>query len=98
MASLTEQDFRLEADRALEQEGFEVDLQNGVLQVVFDEPTAAKFVVSPNAPVRQVWVSALTRSFKLSWESEASAFALDGETLDTMLGRLAREHLTGQTG
>ena len=63
MASLTEQDFRLEADRALEraqrallpladQEGFEVELQNGVLQVVFEEPTDAKFVVSPNAPVQ----------------------------------------------
>ena len=47
---LTEQDFRLEADRALEQaqhallpladeEGFEVELQNGVLQIVFEDPT-----------------------------------------------------------
>ena len=109
MASLTEQDFRLEADRALEQaqrsllpladqEGFEVELQNGVLQVVFDEPVPAKFVVSPNAPVRQVWVSALSRSFKLSWADEASGFALAGETLDALIERLAREHLAGQTG
>ena len=74
---LSEQDFRLEADRALEQaqrvllsladqEGFEVELQNGVLDVIFEEPSPARFVVSPNAPVRQVWVSALSRSFKLS--------------------------------
>ena len=104
MASLTEQDFRLEADRALEQaqrallpladqEDFEVELQNGVLQVVFEEPTPAKFVVSPNAPVQQVWVSALSRSFKLSWADETSVFTLAGEPLDALLERLAREHL-----
>jgi len=104
MAALTEQDFRLAADRALEQaqrallpladeEDFEGELQNGVFQVVFEEPTEAKFVVSPNAPVRQVWVSALSRSFKLSWDEETSVFALDGESLDTLIKRLAREHL-----
>jgi CyaY protein len=107
MAALTEQDFRLEADRALEQaqrallpladqEGFEVELQNGVLQVVFEEPAPAKFVVSPNAPVRQVWVSALSRSFKLSWATEASVFTLNGETLNALLERLARAHLQSQ--
>jgi frataxin len=101
MTTLSEQDFRLEADRALEQaqlallpladeEGFEVELQNGVLQVVFDTPTPAKFVVSPNAPVRQVWVSAMSRSYKLSWTRDASAFVLDGETLNVLLERLAR--------
>lgn len=104
MAALTEQDFRLAADRALEQaqralmpladeEEFEVELQNGVLQVVFEEPTDAKFVVSPNAPVRQIWVSALSRSFKLSWDEVASVFALDGESLDTLIERLAREQI-----
>jgi iron donor protein CyaY len=103
-AALSEQDFRLEADRALEQaqhallpladeEGFEVELQNGVLQLIFEDPTPAKFVVSPNAPVRQVWVSALSRSFKLSWAGDDSAFTLDGERLSVLLDRLAREHL-----
>lgn len=109
MAILTEQDFRLEADRALEQaqhallpladeEEFEVELQGGVLQVIFEEPTEAKFIVSPNAPVRQVWVSALSRSFKLSWHEETSVFALDGESLDTLIERLAREHLAAAAG
>ena len=103
-AGLTEQDFRLEADRALEQaqhallpladqKGFEVELQNGVLQLIFEDPSPAKFVVSPNAPVRQVWVSALSRSYKLSWTGDASAFTLDGERLSTLLERLAHEHL-----
>ena len=103
---LSDQEFRLEADRALERaqrallpladdEGFEVELQNGVLQVVFEEPAAAKFVVSPIAPVRQIWVSAMSRSYKLSWTGGSADFALDGETLDTLLNRLTRQFLDG---
>ena len=101
---ITESQFRLEADRALERlqhsllpladaEGFEVELQNGVLQVVFDEPSPAKFVVSPNAPVRQIWVSAMSRSYKLSWSSERSAFELEGESLSVLVIRLVRSFL-----
>lgn len=102
--SLSEQEFRLQADHALDAlqralmpladaEDFEVELQNGVLQVVFEDPPA-KFVVSPNAPVRQVWVSALSRSYKLSWSADAKAFTLDGETLNALVERLARHHLS----
>jgi iron-sulfur cluster assembly protein CyaY len=101
---MTEQEFRLQADRALEgvqrsllpladEEGFEVELQNGVLQVIFEEPSAAKFVVSPNAPVRQIWVSAMSRSYKLAWAPERSAFELDGESLDALVERLTRTFL-----
>ena len=99
---LSEQDFRLKADRALEQvqrtllpradeQGFEVELQNGVLQVVFEEPSAAKFVISPNAPVRQMWVSAMSRSYKLTWSETASTFELNGEALDVLMERLTRQ-------
>jgi iron donor protein CyaY len=102
---LSEQDFRLKADQALEQArhalsplademDFEVELQNGVLQVVFEEPTATKFVVSPNAPVRQIWVSAMSRSYKLAWSPEAEAFTLDGEALPVLLERLIRQFLS----
>ena len=52
-----------------------------MLQVIFEEPSAAKFVVSPNAPVRQIWVSAMSRSYKLAWSPDVSAFTLDGEPL-----------------
>jgi CyaY protein len=101
---LSDQDFRLRADHALEDlqramlpaaddEGFEVELQNGILQVVFDEPRPAKFVVSPNAPVRQIWVSAMSRSYKLSWTPERSAFELDGESLNELVNRLAKSFL-----
>jgi iron-sulfur cluster assembly protein CyaY len=105
MTTLTDQDFRLEADRALErlqhalmpmadEHGFEVELQNGVLQVVFEDPSPAKFVVSPNAPVRQIWVSAMSRSYKLAWRPESSTFALDEESLDTLIRRLAHQFLS----
>ena len=105
MTTLTDQDFRLEADRALErlqhallpmadEHGFEVELQNGVMQIVFEDPSPAKFVVSPNAPVRQIWVSAMSRSYKLTWQPEASTFALAGESLDTLIKRLAHQFLS----
>ena len=101
---LSEQDFRLQADHALEraehsllpvadQAGFELERQNGVLQIVFEEPAPAKFVISPNAPVRQVWVSAMSRSYKLAWSEASSQFELDGESLDALLQRLVDEYL-----
>jgi iron donor protein CyaY len=103
-AVLSEQEFRVKADEAIESarralmrladaEDFEVEIQGGVLNVLFEEPTEARFVVSPNAPVRQIWVSALVRSFKLPWSAELGAFALDGETLTVLLDRLAHQHL-----
>jgi CyaY protein len=105
VTALTEQEFRLQADLTLEHlqhalqpiaddEGFEVELQNGVLQVVFEDPSPTKFVVSPNAPVRQIWVSAMSRSFKLTWSPDASTFVLDGERLDALVERLARQFIS----
>lgn len=102
---MTEQEFRLKADEALEaaerallplsdSEGFEIETQNGVLQIVFEEPVPAKFVISPNAPVRQIWVSAMSRSYKLSWSDASAAFEIDGEPLNTLLDRLARLQLS----
>jgi iron-sulfur cluster assembly protein CyaY len=101
---MTEQEFRVKSDEALEQarrallpvadaEDFEVELQNGVLNMVFEEPVETKFVVSPNAPVRQIWVSAMAKSYKLSWSPEAGAFAIGGEPLPQLLERLARTFL-----
>jgi len=105
MNPLSEQEFRVRSDDALEaarrallpladSEGFEVELQNGVLQLIFEEPADAKFVISPNAPVRQIWVSAMAKSYKLSWAADRGAFALDGEPLPQLLERLARAFIT----
>ena len=106
MSPLSEQEFRLKSDEALEQarrallpladqQGFEIELNEGTLNLLFEEPSEARFVVSPNAPVRQIWVSAMARSYKLSWAPERSAFAIDAETLPQLLDRLARAHLQG---
>jgi iron donor protein CyaY len=73
--------------------GFEVEEQNGVLNVVFEEP-AGKFVITPNTPVRQIWISALSTSFKLDWIASASAFVLPrtGEPMEKLVDRLIDEH------
>ncbi len=104
MSALSEQEFRVRSDEALEQArmqllplsddgAFEVEFQNGVLNLMFEEPRAARFVVSPNAPVRQIWVSAMSRSYKLAWDPSRQAFALGDEPLVSLLTRLSREFL-----
>jgi len=76
--------------------GFEVEEQNGVLNVLFDEPEG-KFVITPNTPVRQIWISALSTSFKLDWDQASSAFILrqSGEQLTPLVDRLIQKHLEG---
>jgi CyaY protein len=105
---LDELEFRRNAEVALEvlkqhliereedlDAGFEVEEQNGVLNVVFEEP-AGKFVITPNTPVRQIWISALSTSFKLDWNETATAFVLPrtNEALTPLVDRLIEEHLT----
>lgn len=101
---IDEQEFRARSDealsnlqRALEQAadryGFEVDRNQGALIIEFEDPPA-KFVVSPNAPVRQIWVSARVQSFKLDWNAPAGSFALtDGRTLHQLIAELAGEQM-----
>ena len=99
-----EQIFRRDADRVLEQlkqtlidaeeeGGFEVEENSGVLNVVFEAPTA-KFVFTPNTPVRQIWISALSTSYKLDWTEGAFTLPKTGENLTALTERLLRE----QTG
>ena len=104
-----EHEFRIAAEAALdglkrhlfareedEQAGFEVEEQNGALNVLFEEP-GARFVITPNAPVRQIWISALATSFKLDWDPKVSAFILPrtGESLIALVDRLIGEHHAG---
>ena len=97
--------FRRESDNALEalkqalinaeeEGGFEAEEKNGVLNVLFEDDSA-KFVFTPNTPVRQVWISAQSTSFKLEWNDNKQAFTLPktGETLMILTERLLREHL-----
>ncbi len=74
--------------------GFEVEEHNGVLNVVFEDPPG-KFVITPNTPVRQIWISALSTSFKLDWNETEDAFVLarTGEHLMALVDRLIADHL-----
>jgi iron donor protein CyaY len=103
---LDEATFRRESDNALEtlkqaliaaeddSGSFEFEDNNGVMNIIF-ENGSPKFVVTPNTPVRQVWISAQATSFKLEWSDSAAAFALSktGELLIPLVQRLLREHL-----
>jgi len=103
---MDEQDFRKKCDQALEtlrqrllalgdEHGFEVEGAGGKLEVLFEEPEETRFVISPNTPVRQIWISALATSFKLGWSAEAGAFVLDktGENLNQVMSRILSQQL-----
>jgi CyaY protein len=79
---------------AVDEAGFEVEGQGGLVNVVFEEPPG-KFVITPNSPVQQIWVSALSTSFKLDWHAGAGAFVLPktGEKLTPLIDRLIAEQL-----
>ena len=94
---LDEQDFKKRADEALgnlhrvllsaaDDYGFDVDFNSGALGIEFEEPPA-KFVISPNTPVRQIWVSAHSRSYKLDWDVVENAFVHteSGKTLKDLI-------------
>jgi iron donor protein CyaY len=103
---IDEATFRRESDLALEalkqslisaedDDGtFEFEDNNGVMNIIF-ENGSSKFVITPNTPIRQVWISAIATSFKLEWSESAHAFTLTktGEDLKTLTQRLLREHL-----
>jgi len=85
------------ADEEAENAGFEVEGgQGGLIHVLFDDPPG-KFVITPNAPVQQIWISALSTSFKLDWDPAEQAFVLPrtGEQLTPLMDRLIAEHLQG---
>lgn len=98
--------FRRESERALESlkqsliaaeddsESFEFEDNNGVMNIIFEDGSS-KFVVTPNTPVRQIWISAKATSFKLDWNQDSSTFTLPktNEDLKTLTQRLLREHL-----
>jgi frataxin len=103
---MDEQDFQRKSDAAFEslkkrlleledQHEFQVEGGSGKLEVEFEDDDGTRFVISPNAPVRQIWISALTTSFKLSWSDQAQAFVLDktGETLNQVMSRILTQQL-----
>ena len=102
---IDEATFRREADHALdalkkslidaeEEGGFEAEENNGVLNILFED-RPGKFVLTPQTPVRQLWISAQSTSFKLDWSAEQNAFVLarTSESLKPLVERLLREFL-----
>jgi iron donor protein CyaY len=87
--------LRSRLQKAGDVHGFEVEGGSGKLEVLFEEPEETRFVISPNTPVRQIWISALSTSFKLSWSDAAGTFVLEktGETLMQLMGRILTEQL-----
>ena len=68
---MSDQEFNQRAETAIEslkkrlyvaeeEAEFEVEEQNGVLNVSFEDPPA-KFVITPTADAGQLWISALSK-------------------------------------
>jgi CyaY protein len=106
---LAEKDFERRADAAFlelkkrllvagDEHGFDVEGESGKLEVLFEEPEEAKFVISPNAPVREIWISALSTSFKLAWSDAQDAFVHEktGEDLFAVMSRVVSKQLGEQ--
>jgi CyaY protein len=51
-------------------------------------------VITPNAPVQQIWISARNTSFKLDLTTEGFVLAKTGETLSPLIKRLIEAHLS----
>jgi CyaY protein len=106
---LDEKAFRCKADAAFDdlkkrllalgdEHGFDVEGEAGRLEVLFEEPVEAKFVISPNTPVREIWISALSTSFKLGWNETRNAFVHEktGEDLHAVMSRVVSQQLGAQ--
>src|SRR5215469_9512933 len=91
------QDLKRSLIKAEETIDMEVEEQSGALHVSFDDPPG-RFVISPNSAVRQIWISALSTSFKLDWSEQQNDWVLGktGETLRPLVGRLVSEQVGEQ--
>ena len=103
--TMDDQEFQRRADQELnslyrklaqasDEADFEADFNGGALAIEFEEPPA-KFVVSPNSPVRQIWVSAQSKSYKLDWDGSRNAFVLpeSGQTLTELIQAVVSSQL-----
>jgi CyaY protein len=106
MTKLTDAEFEQKSEEAIkelenafshlaDERDIDVEVSGGVLSVTFEEGEPGKFIVSPNSPAGQIWVSARVSSFKFNWSAEANGFALasSGEPIRAVLERLTREQL-----
>jgi iron donor protein CyaY len=103
---MDDQEFKNRADQSLQalfrrlsaasdDADFEADFNSGALTIEFED-SPAKFVVSPNAPVHQIWVSAHSKSYKLDWDAVANDFVL--ASTGQSLTELIQEAIAKQLG
>jgi iron-sulfur cluster assembly protein CyaY len=101
---MNEQEFRRHVEPAMDSlkrslmaaedsADIEVEDQAGALHISFDD--GSRFVISPNAPARQIWISALATSFKLDWSEAADDWVLSksNERLKELVARLINQQL-----
>src|SRR5271166_783630 len=106
---MDEREFQKRCDTAFEElrrrlqeagdvHGFEVEAGSGKIEILFEDADETRFVISPQTPVRQIWISALTTSFKLGWSDAANAFVLEktGDDLFQVIGRVVSQQLGTQ--
>lgn len=102
---LSEQEFRRKSESAIESlkealiaaedaAEIEVEEQGGVINILFENPPT-KFVITPNSAVRQIWISALSTSFKLDWAEVRDDFVYEKtrEGFKPLVARLINEQL-----
>jgi CyaY protein len=79
---------------AVDRHDFDADLSAGAITIEFEVPPE-RFVVSPNAPVYQIWVSAHVQSFKLDWDAGRGAFvhAESGASLRELIAEAISKRL-----
>ena len=106
---MDEQEFRKRSDVALaalrtrlldlgDEHNFEVEGEGEKLELLFEDPEETRFVISPNTAARQIWISALSTSFKLGWSEARNAFVQEktGEDLHTVMSRVVSQQLGAQ--
>ena len=88
---MDDQTFQKRAEKALQElfdvlnaRDLEADFVAGALTIEFEDQRT-RFVVSPNSPVRQIWLSANVKSFKLDWNEERGEFRLGGKNLNEVV-------------
>jgi iron-sulfur cluster assembly protein CyaY len=103
---LDEKDFQRKADAAFaelkkrmlvvaDEHDFDVEGESGKLEVIFEEPEEARFVISPNTPIREIWISALSTSYKLGWSDQRNAFVHEksGDDIFGVMNRVISQQL-----
>lgn len=106
MTKLSDAEFQQQAEATInrlekvfsqlaDERDIDVEVTGGVLSITFEEGEPGKFIVSPNSPAGQIWVSARVSSFKFDWSDAQHDFLLtdSGEPIQTVMERLTREQL-----